>query len=480
MGNSSSECKNLHEYGDACEIYPCVQKVTGLSSNSSSPTDTWILEFDKGTNYDSTPINKAFVKWFVSSKSLNLYPGIGEDYMESILGLEYEINIYRSVIRPLIDLNICPNFVRYLGSGTKCTYNDLLNMLQNKGDVLPNNELEENLERNILYMLNKMRKRPSINDYRGNKHDWENIEKIRSQTKYNMLVNELVDMSKTRTFSKVLDNELGKGLTPEIWSLIFQVIAGCYSMSLSKMVHNDLHTGNIWVVKIPKTKLTYIINDECYTFYSENKPEIYDFDRSYVERFGINKKSQNDGRSCLSNSQCSEYIPNKDMFKFFSYLYYDLYVNGNKTDTDKILYILGKNNESVARIHNSFKTGSDHGYWLRDTNKKVWKKKDYEKFNSAEKILELVGKEMIENNKDCEEKADVKHTYICNKNMFDKNGDIIVKTESHIYEMERKIIQLNQEIDKLKENKIEKKSEKQIKKKQINQKMNKFKKKNLI
>ena len=71
-----------------------------------------------------------------------------------LYGLNYELNIYKDIIRPIVDLNICPNFVKYLASGEKCSFNDLLNILHdNLYDplgitLLPSDECYKNLIRN--------------------------------------------------------------------------------------------------------------------------------------------------------------------------------------------------------------------------------------------------------------------------------------------------------------------------------------------
>jgi hypothetical protein len=471
MGNNN--CKNLHEYSDACAMSPCIQKIKGLPSNSASPTGTWIIEFKNGTNYEGLNIRKVFMKWFVSTDSLSLYDidKLDRDYIGDISGLEYEIDIYRGVIRPLIDLNICPNFIRYLGSGVRCSFKDLRNMLKDHVPIDIYN-IEKNLERNILYMLNAKRKRPSIEIItQDEKYDY--IKEVKEETRYNLLLNELVNMDTTRTFSNILDNEFDNGITEEIWKIIFQVIAACYAMSLSKMVHNDLHTGNIYVERIPKTKVTYIIDGKCYTFETVNKVLLYDFDRSYVERFGINPKVLVESRSCTSSNQCNTFIPNKDMFKFFSYVTYELIDRSiNPADLSKILNLLANNETAQNKIYKTFKSDSS-AYWLRDPKtKKTWKEKDFKEFNSAENIIENIGN-LIVNNAICKDMADIKNIFVCNKNMFDSNGSVIMENEAEIYRLKMEIELLKND----KNNKDKKPLNVVKKKKQIVKKV--VKKKNL-
>lgn len=40
MDKKKMNCANLQKFTNACDIYPCVDKVEGIASNSDSPTDT--------------------------------------------------------------------------------------------------------------------------------------------------------------------------------------------------------------------------------------------------------------------------------------------------------------------------------------------------------------------------------------------------------------------------------------------------------
>jgi len=90
-------------------------------------------------------------------------------------------------------------------------------------------------------------------------------------------------------------------------------------MSLSKMVHNDLHSNNIYVEKMNKPisityifsnnsgkEVKYVLTNQMYKIY------VYDFDRAYCERLGENVVLN---LKCDISSQCNLYIENKDMLK---------------------------------------------------------------------------------------------------------------------------------------------------------------------
>jgi len=119
---------------NVCDISNCIINVSGMVSNSTSPTDIWFLTFHD-TYYKGDKIDKAFLKLFVDINSLppitfstsHIY---SEDIIPSISGLNYELIVYRDIIRPLVDNNICPNFIKYLASGQGCSYDDILKFLQ--------------------------------------------------------------------------------------------------------------------------------------------------------------------------------------------------------------------------------------------------------------------------------------------------------------------------------------------------------------
>ena len=112
---------------DVCKIAPYIKQIEGFDANSASPTDTWVISFKDNVYYENSdkteePLKRAFIKLFISTDFIS-YP--------DTKALEYEIKIYRDIIRPLIDYNVCKNFVKYLSSGLNCTYDDLRNMLEN-------------------------------------------------------------------------------------------------------------------------------------------------------------------------------------------------------------------------------------------------------------------------------------------------------------------------------------------------------------
>ena len=95
----------LDENTNVCEIQDCIKKIQGFPSNSASPSDTWVVDFKKNTFYQDHKIYSGFLKIFINPISAKKfkYPDNG------LISLDYELKIYRDIIRPLVDLNICTN-----------------------------------------------------------------------------------------------------------------------------------------------------------------------------------------------------------------------------------------------------------------------------------------------------------------------------------------------------------------------------------
>ena len=313
---------NFDETINVCSIGKYVNNIKGLDGSSASPTDTWVITFKDGVTFKNVSIKKGFLKIFVSPDSAKDVD-MSIDNILNTKALQYEMRVYKDIITPLLDNKICPNFVKYLGRGINCTYNDLLKLLVGKlthdGKTITT-LLPALLKRNIYSIINKT-PRLSIDDI-------SNIAcptdySLKKFLKFDIILNEAVQFD---TLTKWLDlNFSSPSFNVEFWNIVFQICVACYSMSLSLLVHNDLHSGNIFIKDLGvSTNLLFYIDDKPVIINTRYIPLIYDFDRAYVKRKEFGENENLNSTLCSKTSQCNIFIPNKDIIKVFCYIF--LYV----------------------------------------------------------------------------------------------------------------------------------------------------------
>lgn len=441
MGISYSNTNQINDENDEniCNMGNNIDKIVGLKSNSASPTDTWIITFKKPLEN----FRKGFLKIFINNSLNNPYQ---EDYEEYFLSLKYELNVYQYIIKPLIENNICDNFIYNIATAENCTYQNLLNMMYDNvktkdGKILSNGYCAKNLNRSIDYMYNIETKRPSIND--TNCINLILTDKINyGNVKFNLILNEAIP-DNTETFNEWLENFIYNFTNKQqqnidFYSVLFQICMGCYAMSLSKMVHNDLHIGNIYVITYPEKyeKLYYFGDGESLLLYTKFKVLIYDFDRSYVQSMGENELLL--GNLEEDYSQGNFFIENKDIIKICCYI-----VNENLNDEnsstliDSILNTLIKIQkrrsstvESITSVLDTF-TLRDKPCFLQTNLNKSQLIEWYDNFNNtftiAKKIKEEIDKLEINVTKNI--LILQKDILYCCKEMFNDDGSIKSKED---------------------------------------------------
>lgn len=419
-----------------CKISTLISNVHGLESNSASPVDTWIVSLKKP--YKNT--NKLFLKIHLNSKYLNTEMKLADnkkfiDLQRKTAGLIYENDVYRKIINPLIKNNICTNFIKNFGSGKECSYEDLLNFLLNntisdQKKLLTYEECIHNLNRSIAFIYEMDKDRPSINDIEpkiSDKISQDLYEKFKNFG-FNIIANEVLENS--ITFGEYIFEKIH---TPQdFWSILFQLAFACYSMSLSKMNHNDAHVNNIFLKKFDKDEyMLYYINDISVIFKTSYKVFIYDFDRSYVESLGINYLLTD--KTCRDTSQCNKFFENKDIIKILCNVY-----NTSKdlNTRKKILNLISseettrKDIEKIYR-HMSIYTGKIQCFLVNEKEETL-SAEVFKKFNTTEQILNNIVNELInignytDHIKEYEHVINKNNISNCNKKFFKENGTLNV------------------------------------------------------
>jgi hypothetical protein len=375
MGQGSSI--QLDKGMDGCQLSSITKNVVGLKSNSASPSDTWIIEAKDNVFYDGEKIDKIFMKYFINPEYLiSLLPDpqnitlSQEDVLKFTMGLRYELELYKQVVRPLIDYGVCDNFVKYLGSGMNCPYQSLVSALNFNGK-------EYNIQRNIAHMANLKSGRPAITDTLNTRIPYQMDFRVDSRNaNYMFILNEAIKPG-THTLHEYLARN--NYLIPEC--VLFQFVYACYAMYTSKLAHNDLHNGNCYLERLsyPET-MTYVYGEQRTTcsFKCEYMVKIYDFDRGYHEKFPDNPL--NDADYCQKYGTCNEVVQLKDIWKFFGTLY-------SKTNNDTYLNLFCKDASKHALLRACFKDPDT--FWYKYQNKPLTKD-NFEYFGTYEDVLDNI------------------------------------------------------------------------------------------
>lgn len=290
-------CANLRKDGDGCKVMKCVESVRGLSSNSASPTDTWIVKFKPGVNYEGKPIDVGFMKiWISPDYTINNF------WKSFSIGLDYEKRIYLEVVRRILDYRISPNFVLPLGGGDNCEAQDLV----------PPGITEEQFRRNMFYAYNGEKGRPEINDPLP---IFELF--VPPNLKYNFIMTEPSDGLTFQDYmiTNVLNN------SAEFAQLIFQMMSAITVLRLLKLTHNDNHMNNAFIDSRPPSNMHYVykFQNGIRTFTLPNQKlvaKIYDWDRAYSQVLGNNELLT----AMKSKNSENKDNANKDMVKFVCHL----------------------------------------------------------------------------------------------------------------------------------------------------------------
>jgi hypothetical protein len=259
-----------------CKMGHCISKLEGRESNSASPSDIWRLTLQPGVvGYKGLPIPCAWLKVFVSNPRPD---------MRKTDGLQYELRVYRDVVRRLVESRVCPNFVRYLSSASKCSYQDMLELLQTQ-NITP-----KQFRRSLYYMTHPHKRgkrpvRPPINDEvtRDERADIKKWKLDPEKLKFGML---LTQDRRVVTLHDWLKQEVS---ISDYACMMFQITAALRAMELSQFVHNDLHLNNILVeLNDTVTNVDYVMDGEHFGICSKFRVLIFDFDRAVVTQLGPN------------------------------------------------------------------------------------------------------------------------------------------------------------------------------------------------
>jgi hypothetical protein len=402
---------------NGCQIHKYVNEIIGLNRNSTSPTDTWILKFNKNIKFKLTEddengkrINFGFMKLWLDSENYKYLCkrriGINYDSIiyEQLQSLKYEESIYKYFINYVLYKNICPHFVRYLSGGDNCTFNSMGSFLKGKfieGKLMDDDVLETNFTRNIYSSITNDENRRNIG-YIKNPLSFDSAAEKRKDIAannilkefgnnvptFNFIISEAIDSTNTKTFFNYIRNrDTTKPYSIGEWSVFFQILYGCFIMEKFGVSHNDLHSSNIWIEETKRRYITYKINGNVYTFTTKNNAMIYDFDRSYWNIKGNNPSI--DDYLCDKHLICNTVTSRRDFLQVAQVIF----IGSTDWQSRKLLCdCLIKDENDYHKFVKLF--SSKKGYCLLpDTNHKLKiNDKFFEMLYSIEEIIDNISK----------------------------------------------------------------------------------------
>jgi hypothetical protein len=378
--------------------------------------------------------------------------------------LLYEYYVYIEKIRQITEKNVNPHFIKVLGGAQNASYQNMRNFILNhvnpvRSAILQNNinlgggviadQLKINFVDNFIYIVHNMPNRPSLtktsnnsafinnNDYFNgviSKPIYNNILNIIDQVQYSFILTERVVMCPGITtfedfmgipdgesitlsnFLRVLEETQNNGSNDEIdiitefaYFFFFQIVSACYSLFLSAVNHNDLHTGNVLIKKVPRRINEYHIDGTRYRIYTDYTAMLYDFDRStcsdYMGHYN-NEIHNGNPNDILQNTL----HPLKDIVKVFYYFFR----RANIILKQKIAEDLSKPGQE-NNVYNFFLNQPNQ--WLEQT---VTENQLNALFAHPVSILrKLYDRFAVSNNNQIENNPNIDvYTYICDHDVF--------------------------------------------------------------
>lgn len=261
VANTKEVCR-LSYMSDLRHMYKCIKSITGQKSNSASWTDTWICELKEDTTFLDEVCTHAFMKIGFLNKTVESR------------GLGYEFQVYLSIISPLLAHGISPNFLRPYCASHQVSYDDLKSALDVGLTSKTRVQRYSNLDRNLQFMHDGRKDRPAIDDdvampgrmaQRSHAHDT-----------FLVITTEYTQVT---TYREWLSTKYAPAIK---LSVLMQILIALHTMQLCQLMHNDLHTRNIFIKELPQPiTLVYFI-DVGLPISIETKylVKIYDFDRA--------------------------------------------------------------------------------------------------------------------------------------------------------------------------------------------------------
>ena len=229
----------LDRMSDLCDMHTCIDAIEGRVSDATSRTETWVATLKPGTTYEDVECKQVFMKIGINPSSIPV-----AKHKNAAIGLMYELQVYNQLLNPILNARICPNFLRSYLVSYNCLHSDLVQALM-AGLRIDQSEAARRLDRNLSYVQQGIPNRPAVHeplDQILDKHLDKRLNKPPSDdARFMVLTTEHTDV---QTYGQWLR---APHTVQSLTAVLLQIVVALHTMALSKLMHNDLHGGNVFV-----------------------------------------------------------------------------------------------------------------------------------------------------------------------------------------------------------------------------------------
>ena len=399
--NTSNPACNDQNFEDYVRY---TQAFNGMQGNSASPCDIWFvningedLVFKLSLNSKTIPIN-----FNIEKEPTKI------DYNNDEAGIQYEIDMYKKFINNIVDNNINPFFVKTKEIFEGLSFNEILDSKLHEKLCFPFEKFKWRFIRNTLHMSLKYMDNYQVYDQtpmiNGRNNLWSgNSQKAKILNNYinttlNYTDNLYYNIEVFEKYSHTLRDYYEKDklvnrngyLNRTGWTVIIQVLTAISTLEILEIAYNDLHPGNLFIKPL-KTNTRKYFQTEIGDFIlnSDIECKMYDWDLSYSRNLRPNTSIE---QFHCDDSICNEYIPQREVFKFFINFILDIAPN----QKDKFMEFLIPDKDNRDNFYNNcdvtFHLQCENIYYHDDADGTPLSRADYIKygFQTPSNVLKCV------------------------------------------------------------------------------------------
>jgi len=263
----------------SCELSSWFRNATTIKKVSASPTDVIFAKLVSGEI--DVPVS---IKVFLDITKLPA--GSSSRYYNdraAVIGVKYEVKVYRDIISRITDGHYSPNFVRYIGYG-QCPVKNVKN--------LGGPEITSSIE-NIYGPI--LRKYPDL--------------------PMGILITEKAGAG--QPVQSLNDFWQGNPSDEDNLKVIFQIVYAVAVMQEFRLVHNDMHSANVLVVTLPAPiTIFFVFDTRVFKITTRYVPKLFDWDFAFCGALGKNRKIELDN-FCQDINICNRFSTKTDLYIMF-------------------------------------------------------------------------------------------------------------------------------------------------------------------